>query len=240
MIDWLRRRLARRAAKNPVAFEASPRPSARVVFWAPAYDTFTSETSKWLVEISRTPDNGADSCIAGATICRHDVEETLGRHNELTDVAILCGHGTEDALLGPPVGDEIVVDDTRHSILYSVDMVGLGPRNLFAFCCMSGTVLGLAFSTVPGRRFLGFVGKIPLNITNEECIDTWKSIVQKTAIQIALEGTLTKSVEKALRQRYDLAYSYYSNGPGRNNDQALMMCAQLLRHRKLLRLYGGE
>jgi hypothetical protein len=245
VFKFVRRLLGRLRSSTTDVSRTSETTSATavdVVFWGPSYDSFTNETSKWLGEMCGANTKNSGKSLIGPSVSRNDIEKLLNADLLKKSVAVFCGHGIDNALLGPPAGDgeDLVVQGAKHSKIYLGEMSALGPNSLFAFCCRAALKLGPAVSGIPARRFLGFAGDLPLNITNTECIQTWKSIVQKTVLQLLTEGQLSKTSEKALQQRYDQAYSYYSNGPGRKNDQALLMRAQVLRHKKLLRLYGGE
>src|SRR5437764_193139 len=107
-------------------------PYRSVMLIAPAYDSVTRATCNWLR--LRVPRGVRRYMSLGLRVSRADMENALELTKGLSNVKIFFGHGTEDALLGPPAGDEsdLVVNGKSFSIIYDSEMIGADPDALFA------------------------------------------------------------------------------------------------------------
>ena len=112
--------------------------------------------------------------------------------NKSNSIEIFCGHGSDDALLGPPLSGASVP-----SKFYSIDMITNFPSSLFAFCCHSGKFFGLFYS-VSGeeKKFMGFTNRIQvLPFLRDEL----KEIFQTVAISIVSDGGINEKHEKQFK-----------------------------------------
>jgi hypothetical protein len=240
MLAWLRRIsgmvrewLSRPAIKSRThqrhdgaPAEARNSPAPPVLVWGPAYDPLTIVMEPWLREL----ESASVDCLFGDQVRRDRVE--LSVRNNPGGLAIFCGHGTTDALLGPPVQPYVIgYGDSKHSRIYDISTVPLGPKWMFAFCCAAGSELGATFSSFEGRVFLGYSEEIGVDFRDAERVEVWKDIVLAAARRMIQDGGITPAHLDVLRDSYDRALTHVKDG---------FMRTYLLRQKKLLCLHGGN
>jgi hypothetical protein len=203
------------------------------LLWAPAYDLVTEVMAPWLQELAM--EHG--DCLFGDQLCRDQVQKTI--ESKPSRVAIFCGHGSPDALLGSPKPPNVLTfKGSAHSAIYDCAMVATGPQSLFAFCCNAGGQLGSLFASFEGRSFLGYLDELPYDFANTECKKAWKIVVQRVAKQIIHDGGIGREHHQLLRETYNEVMRDFRNGTLRKNPHAGWMQMCLLRHMKLLCYYG--
>jgi hypothetical protein len=175
----------------------------------------------------------------GPVLNRKDIVLALDGLNGARSMAIFFGHGIATALLGPPRAEEtsVVSGQGTHSQIYDDDLVERGPNALFAFCCLVGRDLGPRFGKLSDRSFLGYDDYLPIDLMNEECVETWKSIVQRISKQLIQDKDIRDEHEMQLRRSYETALAYYNSGDGKDNQEHIEMQMYILRHLKALRRY---
>ena len=211
-----------------------------VILYSPAYTPLTGYTSKWLEDVM-IPSGVVEHRLTGGTTTLNELmaEAASGERKHIT---IFCGHGSDDALLGPPLDNEQDVQDrngTKHSVIYGTDQFQPNPAVLFAFCCNSANALGTRFEATQDASFLGFNGELVFVLADDQCMDTLKGIVKQTAEQIIMDQKITETHEVLLKKSYQQAYDYYMEGNGRDNPYWWLMTMCLLQHKKLVRRYHG-
>lgn len=210
-----------------------------VLLWGPSYDSLTNHTSQWVMELAQLVKLDA----AGPVIRKVDITVALDKARSGSSLAIFCGHGTPDALLGPPIEDpqgaELISNGVgKHSPIYDRGMTVIGPSSLFAFCCKAGRELGRTFATISSRAFMGYEDDLPLDLMNVECIHAWKKIVHAICTDLVRDGGIRPEHETALRGYYESALRYFRDEEGRTNPERIEMQMYILRHLKLLCLYS--
>ncbi|MDT7688043.1 MAG: hypothetical protein QOJ70_3483 [Acidobacteriota bacterium] len=214
-------------------------PQVVVILCSPSYTPLTERTGRWLDGVA-VPKDAQEHRLKGTRVSLREIigEQSEGQRRHIT---VFCGHGIEDALLGPPLNDERDIDRAgeRHSIIYSTEPFEPNPKALFAFCCNSATKLGPKFSSTADASFLGFGGELSFVSTNDQYMNTLRAIVSRTAERIISDGDITPKHEKMLRRFYRQAYNYYLNGEGRKNQYWWMMTYFLNKQRLLIRYYRG-
>ena len=124
-----------------------------LLIWAPAYDDLTAHTSRWAQTLS-LPRSMSRHCLIGADATRSRIVSCLRETAKTPTIALFCGHGLAEALLGPPENGE------EHSAVYDTDLMAVGPHFLFAFCCRAGKELGRQYVASGSRFFLGYLDDI--------------------------------------------------------------------------------
>ena len=241
MFKWLVR-IFGRLRRPSIHREGPERPAAplSVLLWGPSYDAQTHHTAKWLANL-KIPDNVTRHTLIGPSMKSSDIESLLRVTQDCRQLAIFCGHGIVDALLGPPQGDanDLAAYDGRHSQIYKAVMMPGGPTLLFAFCCRAARGLGLKFASLPNRAFLGYDDDLLLNVRDEECSETWKRIIETISGELIEDGDILPKHEKDLKQLYEAAFEYFRDGEGRNNPESTEMQMSLLRQAARIRRYEG-
>jgi hypothetical protein len=211
-----------------------------VALVAPAYDSLTGESCSWLK--MRVPGGVQLFGSVGLKTSKADMQNALESMGKLPRVIVFFGHGTDDALLGPPSGDEsdVVLNDQSFSVIYDSEMIGENRTALFAFCCKSGNQLGKAFSNSPQNSFLGFRSDVFLILDEDdpECTRVWRTIIRKVSKQIIKDGNISERHEELLRGLYDTYISYFQQGRGKKNrENAFYMILNLNDQRANLSRY---
>lgn len=209
-----------------------------VILCSPSYTPLTTHTGRWLEDVT-IPSGFLEHRLTGQNIAFRDiVTKQVG--GDRTLITIFCGHGLDNALLGPPRDGQIIRDSkgTPHSIIYSTEPFEPNPKVLFAFCCSSAKKLGNRFALTADSSFLGFNGPLEF-VTDEQFMGTLQSIVKQTAERIIADQNITPEHEKLLRGLYQKAYNYYLNGEGKKNKYWWLMTLHLLTHKKLISRYSG-
>lgn len=172
------------------------------------YDTATKITFPWIKETS-IPDSEKIKIHRfhnGDTNDQNTLKEILhfDRPEYVKVVEIFCGHGNNTALLGPPMNSA-----TKHNEFYKLSMISPSASSLFAFCCYSGGLFGVAYSLSKNKVFMGFTEKIflPLEVTSE-----LKSIFQDIASAIIIEGEITEKHEKDFKNLITKLMGKVENG----------------------------
>jgi hypothetical protein len=154
------------------------------------------------------------------------------------------GHGGEGELFGSETNFDF--DGGSSSIrpspdnAYDTDMLAQGPTCLYAFCCSAGERLGPSFATVAGRAFLGYGGKIPLNLSHKDCVAGWKMICETVCNEILSDGDLMVQHESLLKTSYEQALSVFQRKfDTEGKTEFAVMLPYLIRHHKLVRFYAG-
>jgi hypothetical protein len=212
-----------------------------VILCSPSYTPLTNYTGKWLEDVP-VPSGLIEHRLTGAPV---SLRELIGDHTggPRKHITIFCGHGIDDALLGPPLNDSGDLEDyegARHSILYSTEPFEPNPKVLFAFCCNSATKLGTKFTATADASFLGFEGELSFVTCDEQCRDTLRIIVKRMAKRIIIDRDISHKHKKMLERFYDQAYNYYLNGKGRKNEYWWLMTLSLLQQKSLIRRYKGD
>lgn len=215
-------------------------PDVVVILCSPAYTPLTGYTGKWLEDVT-IPSGVEGHRLTGEAAAFKELiaDQAPGERKHIT---IFCGHGSDDALLGPPHDDEEDIQDrqgNRHSILYSADRFQPNPKVLFAYCCNSANALGTRFQATQDASFLGFNGELFFVLGDDQCMGTLKEIVKQTAEQIIMDQKITETHEDLLKESYQQAYEYYMTGNGRENPYWWLMTMYLLQHKNLVQRHAG-
>jgi hypothetical protein len=188
---------------------------------APLYDLRTQGTANWLN--LKLPRGVTPYVSLGQLFSRQEMQNSLSVTSGLKRVKVFFGHGTNDALLGPPQGTnaDILVNGKKFSIVYDSSMITTNPAALFAFCCNAGVELGKDFSQPADRSFLGFTSDIfvVFDEDDKECSDVWKTIIREVSTQIIKDGKITLKHEELLSRLYDQYLSYFQHGKGSHNEE---------------------
>ncbi|HKG59525.1 MAG TPA: hypothetical protein VKB05_07080 [Pyrinomonadaceae bacterium] len=217
-----------------------PAPNVVVILCSPSYTPLTGYTGKWLEEVAVPTGIVEHRLTGGAVAFKGLIDERP--EGEKKHITIFCGHGIDEALLGPPLNNEEDIQDrygTRHSIIYGIDRFQPNPKVLFAFCCNSANSLGPRFKATPDASFLGYNGELNFVTCDEQCMATLKTIVKQVAEQIIIDQDINQSHEVLLNDLYQKAYDYYLSGPGRSNPYFWLMTMCLMQHKTLIRRYAG-
>lgn len=211
-----------------------------LILCGPEYDEATKIIGSWLNDLE-IPEGVKTYPAIGQDVTRETVIDLLEQTRGTRGVKIFAGHGSDDALLGPPYDGctREVVDGREFSVVYDAAMLNRGPSALFAFCCKSAKKLGTRFMELPGRSFLGYEGNIGYDLTNEECINVWRKIIHLISKEIVEDGAITEAHEASLQSLYDDAIEYFMSGPGRNNDRNVETLIVLTKHKSFLKRFGG-
>lgn len=211
-----------------------------LLLWGPAYDSLTHFTSGWLGALS-VPKRVANKKLLGEGIKKSEIRAVLNELRSGRALAIFCGHGVSQALLGPPQKDnnDILVGSTHHAAIYERDLFGYGPSAIYAFCCGSGKGLGRSFASSAERTFLGYSEDILITTRNEECSLTWKNIIHSMCAEFVKDGSILQQHRRLLEDLYDRALHYFMDGDGRKNPENVEMIMALLNHKACLCYYRG-
>lgn len=235
MISKLAKRITSKFRKKPapptVPLEVS-KPDWTVLLWAPAYDELTRHVSSWFQGI-RLLDEVPKQANIGNTISQKEIADILQATQAQKTIKIFGGHGTSNALLGPPHPNhpKISLNGRSHSILYTADMTLSDTSCLFAFACEAGQLLGEDFCSSNDRSFLGYKNTLFFEVANQECIDSWRTVFQTMASKIARTGKILPEYEQHLKDLYYREFLYFENGVGKKNNRRFLMLMYLDQHR---------
>jgi hypothetical protein len=205
---------------------------SKLVLLAPSYDRLTEAMRLWLEELATR----AVSCISGDGVRRESVQNLILQHERL--IIIFGGHGTPDALLGPPVPpNTLSIRNTKHSKIYDKSLASLGPSCLLAVCCSAAADLGSTIKAFD-RSFLGYKRDIPFHLCDEGCSEIWKSIVQTVARRVIEDGNVSKTHSNVLTTLYEEAIGSFRSGGRRTHKHKLFMEMYLLRHLRTVSYQG--
>ncbi len=227
--------------KNGNEAPSSVKDDVVVILCSPSYTPLTKITGKWLEEVP-VPNDVVQHRLTGAQVSFRELfgDQAGGSRKHIT---VFCGHGIDDALLGPPLDDSDDLKDyegARHSVLYGAEAFEPNPEVLFAFCCNSATKLGARFGDTTDASFLGFEGELSFVTCDEQCRETFRIIVKRMAKRIIIDGDITQKHQRMLERFYQRAYNYYLNGAGRKNKYFWFMTMYLLTQKSMIRSYRGS
>jgi hypothetical protein len=174
------------------------------------YDKVTNQTITWL-DLS-LPNSKMNIHKLNDV---HTFQETLANliSNKNYKLEMFCGHGIGIGLLGPEQNNDlkqhITINNLRHSIFYTTEMVSTLPGSLFAFCCNSAKTFGKSYGTFIGKVFLGFKDELPFP---EEIYSLVKEAFQRTALEIIKSGQIESKHEVFLKSVIDEIIEKAHNG----------------------------
>ena len=154
------------------------------------YDLATEIVFEWITDdefLSSHPKENLFRYHDGSLDDQTKLTSQLKTHKKGV-VEVFCGHGSDEALLGPSVNKS-----EKHYRFYHIGMISDLPGSLFAFSCDSGELFGWFYScSGKNKTFLGFTKKIELPM---QVISEVKNIFQKVATAIDKEGKITDNHE---------------------------------------------
>lgn len=246
MIDWIVRRFRPNGAgdssgdngKHVVEPGREVLSEPTVLLWSPLYDDDerTQYLNTWLQELRQALEE-EQTVVVGPHATREEALNSLSETRGAVIIKVFCGHGNDDALLGPPdEGSTLVsIGSQRHAIWYHESMIeplAGGAVSLFAFCCRTANKLGKRFGSFPNRFFLGYNADLPFELTEKEYEDSYRRIIHTIVREIARE----RSVSDRHRVRLRELYASEINRLSRSQD--LFIAAHLNEHRRSVRFRG--
>lgn len=197
-------------AKYEMATTTNPRPdvlsTARrvILLVAPVYDAVTKYTAGLL---ENPPELGAPNvlCRLERPLAYDELLSQLSIDPAATEIGLVfCGHGREDALLGPGTLSEGAAGST----FFEQRHVPAGPKFLLAFCSKAAAGLGAAYERLSqGRTFIGFEDEIGLVLAGGDYAASWRRILFGSAVAMLSAPdatTLEKSVLGLYREELSL------------------------------------
>ena len=207
-----------------------------VLVCAPKYDALTVFTSS-LAEGFQSTYGYPKSIILDKPTTLYKLLDDLLIEDKTEIVLVFTGHGTPDALLGPPGSDsDIRTSQGSHSVFYNSGHRVQGIRVIIAFCCSSAEKLG-DYVASQGTIFLGYKERIGFILKEGDYKDWPQRILQaisEQAFELNEGSSLGKrEAKQAIKDLYLEAYNYFKTGKGKANEYSPYMAALLWAQREV-------
>lgn len=178
--------------------------------------------------------------MPGWEVGKSEIEASLHQLEGLSTIAIFLGHGTAEALLGPPSASDELSTEVHYSVIYDRTLISRGPRQLFAFCCLAGRILGAEVAAISSRSFLGYTDNISIDAVTPNCSRMWLHILQEVVNEIVKTRSIDQSHRQLLTKLYEEAFWYYQEGEGKDDDERILMQSYLVEQQNGLCCYESS
>lgn len=205
-----------------------------------AYDQFTAYTLDWLNAAFQDLSSrcGQVLQLSNSNLSKGDVRTAMAKMDFAGRLEIFCGHGDDDALLGPPqANEEVFMAGALHSVIYDTTMVPQLPSNLVAFCCRSAAVLGHSYVTYLDKGFMGFENDLPLDFS-PPFMQQLRNIFESICSNVEQVGIIHPNHKIYFENCYDDAITFFMDGEGRKFKDSFIFQLFLAEHRANIRVFS--
>lgn len=131
---------------------------------------------------------------------------------------IFCGHGKDDALLGPFIEgtetEHIIENNIKHSDLYTKEMIPNHNSAMFAYCCSAASFLGQCYVYKKGNVFLGFNQPFLIDIEDKVFVERCSQILKASLMHMLTSDSFDYKQKDNMAELYEEIIHYYQFGNG--------------------------